>query len=409
MPTKIAVICSEQFQHVLEKIVIDEPQFQLDYYTYEFPEQAPTLLKEVKPCDILLLSGTLPYLYAKPELDQWPTPWTYLKQDESSISTTLLSLLVDQPVKLNRLSIDVMNLLFIDNVLNDLHTTQRPYIQTIALHTPYDDYVNHHKNLWDNGEVDFIITSIHAVYNQLKALNIPVMRMMDPKSSILRYLYEAKAISERSKSDLAKAAVGHLAFTESPPKALIETIATTLSGFYRQLDPLQIEFYTTNGNLQQGLATLQEDLNSAAMKFKFGFGYGHSILQAREHAKHALSFAEQDTIYLLDDHKQLHGPIGEHQQSIALQATDPVILKITRDTHLSPKNISRLIEFNKAHPSISFTAQDLADYLQVTRRTTERILKKLVDHSYVMIVGEEMTYQQGRPRALYELNFSSYV
>ncbi|MDD1368253.1 hypothetical protein PTB13_09285, partial [Bacillus sp. MHSD17] len=47
---------------------------------------------------------------------------------------------------------------------------------------------------------------------------------------------------------------------------------------------------------------------------------------------------------------------------------------------------------------------DLSEYLQVTRRSTERLLKKLVDYGYAHICGEEMPYQQGRPRAIYELN-----
>jgi predicted transcriptional regulator len=77
-------------------------------------------------------------------------------------------------------------------------------------------------------------------------------------------------------------------------------------------------------------------------------------------------------------------------------------------TKLSPLNISKLINFSHERQSAQFTSQNLSEYLQVTRRTTERIIKKLVDNGYAKIVGEEMTHQQGRPRTIYELNFATY-
>ena len=44
-------------------------------------------------------------------------------------------------------------------------------------------------------------------------------------------------------------------------------------------------------------------------------------------------------------------------------------------TSLSPLNISKLINFSNERQSAQFTSQNLSEYLQVTRRTTERIIK----------------------------------
>ncbi|WP_419392926.1 helix-turn-helix domain-containing protein [Cytobacillus praedii] len=84
------------------------------------------------------------------------------------------------------------------------------------------------------------------------------------------------------------------------------------------------------------------------------------------------------------------------------------MLQIAQKAKLSPANLSKLIQFGKERQSHHFTAADLSEYLQVTRRTTERIIKKLADHGYISTVGEEMTYQQGRPRAVYILNLPIY-
>lgn len=61
---------------------------------------------------------------------------------------------------------------------------------------------------------------------------------------------------------------------------------------------------------------------------------------------------------------------------------------------MSPATLSKIIQFSKSRQSLQFTAADLSDYMQVTRRSTERILKKLVNPGLVKIVGEEMTYQK---------------
>jgi predicted transcriptional regulator len=57
---------------------------------------------------------------------------------------------------------------------------------------------------------------------------------------------------------------------------------------------------------------------------------------------------------------------------------------------------------------LHFTSADLAEYLQLTRRSAERMIKKLHDHGYIKVVGEEMIYKQGRPRAIYQLNMPIY-
>ncbi|OCS83353.1 hypothetical protein [Caryophanon tenue] len=404
MQTKIAVICSASFQQTLQQIVPSHSTFLLDYYTYTVPEETPSLLKNLKSCDVLLLSGTLPYLYAKEQLSQLSIPWMYLKQDDTSIATTLLSLLVQKNIALNRLSIDVMDERFIEHVLCDLQTTKRPFIQTIQLHTPYETYITKHVTLWQQQQIDYVVTSIHAVYDALVTQGVPVMRMIDPQSAILRGLYEAKSLSDYAKSESAKIAVIHILFDYSPPAPLLQQMTNLFSSIYQQLDAVRYEFYTTNGAVQRHATELLQLLQT--QQYKIGFGYGHSISQAQEHAKQALKFGQPQQFMVVDEQKKLYDLTQQTGTSIALQTTHPFIFEITKATGLSPKNISRLVAFEKVHPHTSFTAQDLADYLQVTRRTTERMLKKLLAHEYVEIVGEEMAYQQGRPRAVYTLTFS---
>lgn len=143
-----------------------------------------------------------------------------------------------------------------------------------------------------------------------------------------------------------------------------------------------------------------------------GFGYGKTVNEAEQNAKIARGFAKNNPIescfYILTSDKELFGPFPKEQRVQSLKNDNPELMKIAKETKLSPANLSKIIQFSQSHPSLKFTAADLSEYLQVTRRSTERLLKKLVDYRYANICGEEMPYQQGRPRAIYELNLPLY-
>lgn len=413
MLTKIAVLSSEVFFERLQSITKQIPTIEIVPYTYKAPEESRAILQTINPCDVVFFSGTLPYLYAQDLLGDLPVPFTYLKQDEATIATTLFSVVTNENANIHRLSMDVVTEDLVHNVLEDIqYNGALPFIHELDLNESVDSLTCRHEQLYQEKKVDFVITSVHAVYHALMDKGIPVSKMLDPKSSIVRSIEEAKSLSRLAKSQSAMAAVGLLELesvaVDSP--TLLKQLARLIHASFQTIDEKQFAFYTTQGYIQHALEEnlflpLFEELD---VPMKLAFGYGDSILEATENAKNALNYAPFHTIYILNEHKELLGPYPHEQTKLSLQTNSPQLLQIAKQTKLSPANLSKLMEFVKSRQSIQFTAHDLSEYLQVTRRTTERILKKLVDHQYAKIVGEEMTYQQGRPRALYEINFPIY-
>jgi len=413
MSTKLAVICSKAFMKRINSIAQNIENIQIDFYLYKQPTEAPVLLKEIKPCDALLFGGTLPYLHAQSALSELPIPCNYIKQDETAISTTLLSLIANHAVPLNRISIDVMNPAIVENVLTEIeYFGPKPYIQAISITEPTQSILQHHIALWEANSVDFVITSIHSVFDELQALQIPAMRMLDATNSIVQCLEETKSQSLLTKSESVKAVVGLLEASENKPidENMLTQITAATHATYKEISPYSFELYTTAGHLQKALEkeNLQHLLQQTDQSFKLAFGYGHSIVEANQNAKNALTFAKPCEIYILDEHKNLLGPFPKSEVRLALKTDDPYVLQMAKQTSLSPLNISKIIHFSRERQSAQFTSHNLAEYLQVTRRTTERIIKKLVDNGYAKVVGEEMTHQQGRPRTIYELNFATY-
>ncbi|MBM7701121.1 hypothetical protein [Kurthia huakuii] len=410
MPTKVAVISSRAFKERLTKLGRHVMDVELDFYIYEHPAQTPTLLKSVKPCDVLFITGTLPYLYSKPMLENWPIPWTYLKQDEFAVSNTLLAMSANHRIPVHRLSIDVMDKLFVENVLRDIeYKGDEPFIHEINTDTDDAALFALHQRLWQQQQIDFVITSSHNTYEKLQQASIPSMYILDSSTSILRRLEETKALSRMTKSESAKVVVGML---DIPPEYMdfANTVAATVHGIQQPFDNERVEIYTTMGHLKHALdhQKLTALIDQAPFDIKMAFGYGQSINEAEQNALYAIQYTAPNTICIIDERKNLINPASQQHENLKLQIKDPYIMQLAKETQLSPLNISKIIAFSKGRQTTQFTAHDLSEYLQVTRRTTERILKKLVDNNYVRVVGEEMGYQQGRPRTVYMLDFAIY-
>lgn len=413
MVTRIAVLGSVDFIKRLRQLEHEIPSISLDYYTYNKPSEAKNIVQNIKPCDAVFFSGSFPFIHATESIEKLPIPVYYLKQDETAITTTLLSLCSSSTISIHKLSIDLIHPESVQSVLEDIgQAKQAPFLMKIDTSFDLDEIVAFHTSLQKSGEAVLAITSIHAVYQALRDNHLSVIRMIDPKSSIIKGIEDTKSLALLFKSQSAKVAVGYIQTTLDDPVSehIIKQMAASIQAtMVKEADHLYTLF-STQGDVQEALTknTITAWMNPSSSPLKVAFGYGKTVIEATQNARDALSYATDNTAYLLTDSKELLGPYPNSITQVRLKNNDPVLVQIAKETTLSPANLSKVIQFSRSRKSIEFTAYDLELYLQVSRRTTERILKKLTDHGYVQVVGEEMTYQQGRPRAIYELNFPTY-
>lgn len=413
MITRIAVLGSTTFIERLRSFEHELSTIRLDYYTYNIPSDAKNIVSTIKPCDAVFFSGSFPFNYAEESILKLPIPSFYLKQDESAITTTLLSLSFTNPTAIHKLSIDLVHPESVKSVLEDIgQTDQTPFLMKIDTSFDLEEIVAFHTNLQKSGASLLAITSIHAVYQRLRDNGLSVIRMIDPKSSIIKGIEDTKSLALLFKSQSAKIAIGYLQTSKelSISEEKVKQIATSIhANTVKEADNLYTLF-STQGDVQEALNNnlITSWMSPSSPPVKIAFGYGKTVIEATQNARDALSYATDNTAYLLTDSKELLGPYPNSNKQISLKNNEPQLVQIAKETTLSPANLSKVIQFSRSRKSTEFTAYDLEVYLQVSRRTTERILKKLADHGYAQVVGEEMTYQQGRPRAIYELNFPTY-
>jgi hypothetical protein len=418
MKSIIAIIGSSEFIDRVYSVAHHISNIEIMPYIYKEPQDAVNIVKNMKPCDVVFFSGALPYYFTKAEREQLHIPSLYLAQDEMAVTSSFLTILYHRKISLERISIDLIDTAIVSNVLSAIDIDVLPihmldYKKMLDQdHFNLDQIVTFHRTLWEKGEIDLAITSVHAVYNQLQHHGVPVFRMIDPKTSLIRCLQAAKDQAEYMKRKSAQVAVAYITFKESKDKSYehIYHFANQMNGDIQKLDESSFVLYSSRGDteslIDQGLLPLffSKFQDGAAV----GFGYGMTLKEANQNALIAVHFAEKDVeercCYILTETKELLGPFPQESKPFRLITDQPELFHIAKKTKLSPTNLSKIIEFHKSRRSAQFTSVDLAEYLQVTRRSTERIIKKLADHGYIKIVGEEMTYRQGRPRAVYELN-----
>ncbi|MGE7863746.1 transcriptional regulator [Bacillus mobilis] len=416
MMIKIAVVGSKEFMETLLPIAHKLEEIEIDPYIYLHPAESSELLTRLKPCDFIFFSGALPYYMAKEIREQLRIPSTYLQQDETTVVSSILSVMYHQRIQPHKISIDLVDRSFITNVFHDIGIKESPqvfdYENMLWNKEEINRVIDFHVAKYQSGEAHLALTSIHAVYDELQKVGIPSERMIDPKQSIIHGLKDAKIKAELAKSHSATVGACMISSLELREGLLeqLDVISKALHGSFKKVDEMTFILYTTRGDIESIIKTNRIHTLFASIEgtIAIGFGYGKTVKEAEQNAKIAQSFAKNNPIdhcfYILTSDKELFGPFPKEQRVQSLKNENPELMKIAKETKLSPANLSKIIQFSQSHPSLKFTAADLSEYLQVTRRSTERLLKKLVDYGYAHICGEEMPYQQGRPRAIYELN-----
>ncbi len=410
----IGVVGSQQFIDEISKYYIDYPSYKLVSYTYASPGELNKLIERaVKECNFLLFSGIIPYHYAKKLLDRYPIGSSYVSFNENMVALSLLSIYYHHSFKLNEVSIDLPRRRLLEGVLNETgitesvsHVKEYPWIYDFQKERKLsiDEFVEFHSALYEQKKTAFALTSIHAVYDQLQKKGVPSMFMIQSIPTLKEGLEKAATLAKLNQSKNSQVAAVCL---KNNSNNQIEQFAKVLQAKVTSSDTGLQLVLSNRGVLEtlilnQKLAGLLTGINNFE-KATVGIGYGYTVKEAESHAVTALDFAEKKSgVYLLDEEKKLTGPLFYNEERYSLKNEDPVVKKLSAELKMSSKNISRFINFLQVNDFRPFSSQMLADSFSISRRSAERMIKKLLDQELLQVAGEEQPYDQGRPRSLYQ-------
>jgi hypothetical protein len=431
---RIGIIGSEQFYQEIELLKINYPSVEFIPFLYTSPLEGYKLISPNKEkVDVFLFSGIIPYFYSKEVIREENITATFVPFSQLMVSLSLFRLVHQKNVPFDRISIDLPDRKDLIDVLTHLneqnsvkHILDYPWIyhneKTDHLTLNIQEFVSFHERLYELSEVDYCLTSIHAVYDELKRKNIPAMFMIQKKSSTIQGIEDAIALGEIKKQRQSQIAVLNIEIhcleemrdnDKLQFNREIEEMSRHLNGKLVTEEQFNWKIYTTRGaldfyNNEDRVKKMIRHLNT---NIYVGIGYGTSLKSAEQNAEDALLYAIKKksstgiNVWLIDESKRLM-PIDvlnspEKTKVHLIKGDTHSVKRLAEEIGLSIKNVNRMIDFLAYYPDLTFTADDFANYYHITRRTAERIIKPFYDHQLLINVGEEKPFEKGRPRIVY--------
>lgn len=430
----VGVLGSNLFIEAVSKHYSLFPEVSFVSYTYESPREINHLIEKAgREVDFLLFSGIIAFYYGQKKRAEYPLKATYIPFNELMVTMSLLSVSYREKIPLKEMSIDLPNHDLLHHVLTETEISDRPLFvkdypwiykmekDIQPLNIP--EFVRYHAELYQEKKTAFALTSIHAVYEELQKLGIPSTYMIQPERSLKEGLEKAVTLAKLNKTKESQIAVISIKIRDYPTSndqvfrlqllQHLHEIGKRLNARVSMEHYQPFLVYTNRGSLEavqndrnlQFILALEEKIKGP---LEIGIGFGYTMNDAENHAAQALQFAEKHcaektTIFVLDENKKLIGPLFENEKQYVLKNENPNIQKLAEELKMNAKNLNRFIDFIHVHQFRSFSAQDLAGYFEISRRSAERLIKRFLDQELLVIAGEEQPYDQGRPRALYNI------
>ncbi|MDL5376037.1 HTH domain-containing protein [Exiguobacterium mexicanum] len=394
MSIHIAIVGSHEFVETIRSLGSPE-DVRFAYHPYEHPHEAATIAQTLGSFDGVFFSGSFPFAYATPHLSHVAAH--HVVQDETVLLTTLLYATLTHSVSLNQVSIDLVEPRRLTSILDSFPNERvAPTVMRISPDLAFEDVIAFHTN-HQGKQTNLAITSIERVHHELVRAGFNSQLMIEPTVTVRNHLEQ---LIQQVRQQLADAAQFAIIRYDTDDMALRDHLDSVryLGGHLESAEDHHITVLTTKGEV---LNAFEEDTLAPNGTYRIGIGYGTDYQQADEHAQIALSAASEERIRIVDDSKRLSFPTRDAH--IPYRVTEQLAFDFIKQAGVSPVNIGKILQFAKRKHE--FTAKELTDYLDVTRRTTERLIKKLHDAGIVDVIGEEMSYGQGRPRAVYKFNF----
>ncbi|WP_260287470.1 helix-turn-helix domain-containing protein [Peribacillus aracenensis] len=401
-------------------------------YTHE-QETIDVIRRRVDEADVLFFLGTIPYQMVKNQ--NITKPMVFIPSTGTSLYRTLFKIITEtsfNPIKEPlRISIDTLPNREVKECFEDLEI----YPEKMFLKADHkaDELVHFHYELWKNDQTQVAVTCVKSVYESLKGLGVLVFRVLPTmsaiRSSLNNVLLEGKALLQ---SD-TQIAIGILHFNnllssfkksiseygEQRKKAALQNL---LIDFCEEAQAIfdwserdEVRFITTRGAIERTTHKYKKAplLDEIAMKIDvettIGIGFGYTANEAEVSARKALMKARlnKPSCFVVDMDGTVFGPVGkEGRLKYSLRSDDPHLMNLAKTAGLSIATINKLLSFCECFGNRCITANDLANGLGLTIRSARRILNTLENSNLAVIVGEEQPINRGRPRQLYEFQFS---
>ena len=270
----------------------------------------------------------------------------------------------------------------------------------------------------------FPVTTIASVFETLRERKLECRYLIPTKQELIVAFERVLLASKGRQNKEGQIVYGLIQFEsitkQDQPKVeqILQQFTQQMDGHLIMLNPLLYSFITTRGQFEREtlgykhlplLSRFKEELQ---INCTIGVGFGVNANDSGRHAKQALYQSNEsgpNLCYIVREDNSVIGPIDTtvfiNYEQYPLVITDLKLLERAEKAGMSASYISKLMGRIMKHQKFIYTAEELAQTLNITLRSANRILLKWLDAGLVDIIGEEKVAHRGRPKRIYYIQF----
>ncbi|QHW31831.1 ArsR family transcriptional regulator [Paenibacillus rhizovicinus] len=428
MTIKLGYVGVEDTMAFITSIIRQNGEFECLPFAHErFEDIGPIVTANAEKVDMWLFSGPLPYRAAREQAPGITKPMFYISYSGAGLYRTLCQLFYRERVDMSRLSFDMYGPKELAKVAEELGLTGAA-LNGKPFDGSYQALIDYHADLWRRGAIDYAVTCVWYVQDKLKALGVPVLRVIPTEASVQAALAEASRTWETLRYMDAQIAVQ---LVETDPYAgltrdtfgsdelfrLELTVSESLLDYSRRLQgslktisPGRYAIFTTRGILKdvtRGFEQIPEgpELSGLGAELTCGIGIGRTAYEAELLAGKALMQTRQcgkGAWMVAFDDKTITGPLGRTEQ-LSYSYSAEGLQTVSERTGLSTATLGKIEAVLRKTRTDVLTSTQLAQQMMIMPRSARRILIQLETSGFAEVTGEETAGARGRPLKLYRI------
>ena len=297
------------------------------------------------------------------------------------------------------------------------------YLQKYDYQKTEAEYLEEYLKKIKSGEINCVFTAFGYIYSALKEKNIPVYRVQATNGEIKKEFKNLLDRIKMSKAENSKISVEIIKILKS------ERISNNILSDKLQFEKELLAYsQMVDGNIQtlgndeylilsnKGLLNAPENINtilsiiknysSKGLIISIGIGEGNTMFLSEKNARIALkiSMGNGNNSIFFSDGSEVKGPLMEKREILYKNSSDKKILEVSKNTGVSALYLEKIKSVIKKQDKNSFTSVELAEFLNISERSTNRIIKKIIESGYASVEYEN-SFGAGRPRRKTQFNF----
>lgn len=404
-------------------------------------EQVPNIIQylhvQESYFDGIIFSGKIPYDIINHAMHS-KNAWIYIERNHHHLQRVLLEIALNKqydPLNISLDCYDEKTLLKSFDEINISKDKLRYFLEIANIYKPtfIEDLKQFHRNNFYQNKVSVCITEITSIYEDLTSEGIPCFLSAPTKNDIKNTIKQLEMkmrsrVNEQSQIVVLAIEIDlpneYSMIYENEYQIMSEKTKVTdkVYLFAQRIQATVIEIgtrgyllFSTKNILEfetknlEYISLLENIASYTTNTISMGIGYGITAREANYNANlgmHKSKKSSGNICYAVNDGKFI-GPITSAPPSKENEIIkiDEKYLKISELTGVSIDTIFRIQCFIDQHKNEYCTPIELAEFLEISKRSVNRILEKLGDAGYMKIVGKKSQIGAGRPSRIVKISF----